>query len=70
MTRQSVSSSNIESIGHDSQTNTLEVAFLNGSVYQYSNVPANVYVGLMNASSHGTYLNAHIKGTYNYRQIS
>ena len=70
MTRKSVSSSNIASIGHDPQTNTLEVAFLNGSVYQYSNVPTNVYAGLMNASSHGTYLNANIKGTYSYRQIS
>ena len=70
MIRQPVKSSNIASIGHDSDTNTLEVAFLNGSVYQYSNVPTNIFNALMAASSHGTYLNANIKGTYNYQKIS
>jgi len=69
MTRQRVSSSNIASIGYDSSTLTLEVEFLNGSIYQYSNVPSNIYGALITASSHGTYLNANIKGKYNYRQI-
>lgn len=70
METQRVSSSNIASIGYDEPTSTLEVRFLNGGIYHYFNVPLNVYRGLMAASSHGTYLNAHIKGTYKYRKVN
>ena len=69
MTRQSVISSNIASVGYDSSISLLEVEFNTGSIYQYSNVPANVYSSLMNAASKGTYFNANIKRRYNYRQI-
>lgn len=69
MQRQPVSSSNIASIGYDAQSETLEVEFLDGSVYQYFNVPSGTYEGLMAASSHGSYLNAHVKGTYQYQKL-
>lgn len=69
MTRQKVSSSNINSIGFDSSTSILEVEFKHGSIYQYSNVPASIYNALMAASSHGKYLNAHVKGVYGYKKI-
>jgi len=39
MLRMSVSSSNISSVGYDPKTQTLEVEFHNGGVYQYFNVP-------------------------------
>ena len=69
MNRQSVSSSNLSSVGYDSSTSTLEVEFNSGSVYQYSNVPASVHSALMSASSHGQYFNANIKNSYSYRQV-
>lgn len=69
MQRQPVSSSNIESIGYDPASQILEVAFLNHTVYQYFNVPLPVYEALMAAGSHGTYLNAHIKGNYQYEKV-
>lgn len=69
MERTPVSSSNIQSIGYDSDSSILEVEFITGRVYQYSGVPDSEYEGLMNASSHGTYLNAHIKGNYPYTEI-
>jgi KTSC domain len=69
MDRKSVSSSNIASIGYDSSSQTLEVEFHGGSVYQYSGVPQEVYDGLMGASSHGKYLNEYIKGTYSYSKV-
>lgn len=62
-----VSSSNIASIGYED--GTLYVAFLNNSLYAYSNVPESVYNGLMSAESHGKYLNAHVKGIYPYKRI-
>jgi hypothetical protein len=70
MDRVKVSSSNLASVGYDSSTMTLEVEFLNGGIYQYSNVPAHVQSGLMSASSHGSYFDTHIKkGGYSYRKI-
>lgn len=70
MNRVSVSSSNIASIGYDASRRVLEIEFLNGSVYQYSSVPESLYNGLMNASSHGSYFDSHIKkGGFAYRRI-
>ena len=69
MDRQSVSSSNIRSIGYDAASSTLEVEFHGGGVYQYYGVPENVYSALMRASSKGRYLNDHIKDRYRCRQV-
>lgn len=70
MNRTPVSSSNIASIGYDSRTQTLEVEFHNGSVYQYHGVPSSIYQGLMGAPSHGSYLDAYIKkGGYAYTRV-
>jgi len=69
MDRQRVSSSNVASVGYDPDTQTLEVEFNSGSIYEYYNVPKDVHEGLMNAPSHGQYLNARIKkGGYKYKQ--
>lgn len=69
MQRQAVSSSNIASIGYDGQSETLEVEFLDGSVYQYFNVPSGTHAGLMAASSHGGYLSAQVKGKYQFQKL-
>jgi hypothetical protein len=65
-----VSSSNLASVGYDPELRILEVEFLNRSVYQYLNVPSYVYSGLMGASSHGSYLDSHVKKAgYPYRRV-
>jgi len=69
MDRQSVSSSNIASIGYDADSETLEIEFLNGGVYQYFDVPEREYESLMAAGSHGSYLARSIKGTYRYSKV-
>ena len=69
MVRVQVESSNIASIGYDSVTSTLEVEFLDGSVYQYYDVPDYVYDEIMSADSHGKYLSSNVKGTYNYSKV-
>ena len=61
MTRQAVSSSNLKAVGYDAALQILEIEFLDGSVYQYKGVPQDLYNGLMNAASHGSFLDAHIK---------
>lgn len=69
MTRQHVSSSNVSSIGYDAASQTLEVEFHNGGVYQYYGVPESTYQGFMTAGSKGTYLHDHIKNRYRYRKV-
>jgi hypothetical protein len=69
MERTSVSSSNIEAIGYEQGSTTLEVEFKNGSVYQYFDVPESVYDELSTASSVGGYLAAHVKGVYRYSRV-
>ncbi len=69
MDRAPVSSSNIASIGFDAATSVLEIEFLDGSVYQYYDVPEFIYDGLMAAASHGTYLSANIKGHYQFARV-
>ena len=65
-----VSSSTLASAGYDPELRILEVEFLNRSVYQYLNVPPYIYSGLMNASSHGSYLDSHVKKAgYPYRHV-
>lgn len=61
MERVPVVSSNLAEVGFDPVTLTLEVAFKNGTVYQYDGVPAELHSGLMSAPSHGQYLDRFIK---------
>lgn len=69
MNRTPVSSSNLRSVGYDQSSNTLEIEFHDGRVYQYYNVPKRIYQGLMSASSHGKYHNRRIKDSYRYSRI-
>jgi len=65
-----VSSSNVESIGYDEATQCLRVKFLNGSLYEYRNVPIMEFEALRCAPSVGSYLNAGIKKSYPCERIA
>ena len=65
----SVASSNLASVGYDPATETLEVEFLSGSVYQYYNVPENMYDQLMREGSKGRFLHYYIKNAYPYSRV-
>lgn len=69
MKRNPVSSSNIASIGYDESSSTLEIEFLNNTIYQYFDVPQHIYQALMSADSHGQYLAQNIKGVYRYSKL-
>jgi hypothetical protein len=61
MDRQSVTSSNLRSVGYDVDSQTLELEFDNGSIYQYYGVPEKVHRGSMQAPSKGSHLHQHIR---------
>ena len=69
MERTPVTSTTVKSLGYEASTKTLEVEFNSGAIYQYMEVPASVFTDLMRASSHGSFLNRHIRGHYEYVRV-
>lgn len=69
MNRQPVTSSNVESVGYDDDSFTLEIVFRNGSIYQYFDVPRSVYDMMLQADSPGRFLHEQIRGVYRYARI-
>lgn len=66
---QDVESSQIESIGHDAETNTLAIRFKPyrsspdkpGALYHYANVDADTFAAFRDAESLGRHFGQHIK---------
>ncbi|MDQ6915381.1 MAG: KTSC domain-containing protein [Actinomycetota bacterium] len=67
MERVPVVSSALRSVGYDE--GTLEIRFVNRSVYRYFDVPERVHARLMEASSHGEFFNAHIRERFRYERV-
>lgn len=69
MERNYVTSSNIRSVGYDTDNQILEIEFNSGAVYRYSNVPNSEYEGMMNADSKGKYFHSNIKERYSFVKL-
>jgi len=54
---------------YDRDTATLRIIFVSGLVYDYKNVPEEVYEAMKRSGSKGIYLNKHIKGHYEYEKV-
>ena len=67
--KQYVSSSNIEALGYEEETQTLRVWFLTGSAYDYANVSNIEFDALLCAPSIGAYYNRNIKNSYSYTKV-
>ena len=59
-----VDSAVISEIGHDPDTNVLEVHFHNGRVYHFFLLPRSEYEALLSADSIGAYFNRVIRPSY------
>lgn len=70
MTRTAVKSSNIKSVGHDGSTNTLEVEFQSGGVWQYASVPREKFDRMVAAPSAGKYFHQWVKRLHRGRQVA
>jgi len=69
MNREPVQSSNLNSVGYDPDTKTLEIEFHDGGVYLYFDVLTDIHQGLMSASSKGKFHHSFIKNVYRYQKI-
>lgn len=70
MKRTAVTSSGLASIGYSRALGTLEVEFKHGAVYQYLDVPAEVFAAFEAAESKGAFFNKAVKERYSSRQVS
>jgi DNA helicase HerA-like ATPase len=64
MEREIVYSSTVLSIGYEPTSYTLEVEFKSGGLYQYYNVPEQIYQELLASDSKGKFLHVYIKPAY------
>lgn len=62
-------SSVVSTMSYNADTSTLRVVFVSGKIYDYKNVPEEVYHAMKTSASKGTYLNQHIKAHYEYEKI-
>jgi hypothetical protein len=56
-----VNLSNRHAVDYDEAAKVLRIEFKNGGIYDYHNVPANIFISLLNASSHWQYFYRNIK---------
>ena len=69
MNRISVTSVVMSSVAYDSNSRTLEVAFRNGSVYEYLDVPPDHYDALLAAASKGQFFNARVRPAFRFNRV-
>ena len=69
MKRAPVDSSAVVSVGYDESQQILELEYIDGDVYQYFDVPKAVHRALLDAPSIGQFVNAEIKGTFQYEKV-
>jgi hypothetical protein len=69
MERQQVMSSTVLSIGYDEASETLEVEFARGGVYQYYNFPRPLFEQFMASDSKGQFLHVNIKDKFPFSRV-
>ncbi|MBW8685290.1 KTSC domain-containing protein [Chitinophaga rhizophila] len=62
-------SSVVHRMHYNPETATLRIIFVSGLIYDYKNVPEEVYQAMKTSGSKGTYLNKYIKGHYPYEKV-
>ena len=64
ITRQPVHSHALAAVGYSKRLHALEVEFVNGAVYRYSNVPPEIYRDLLVAPSKAQFYDANVRGHF------
>ena len=70
MNKHDVASSNVKAVGYDGHTQTLEVEFVSGRVYQYYGVPENMHGQFMQEPSKGKFLHTYIKDQFPFSRVA
>lgn len=70
MQRAFIDSEAFRTVGYDESTETLEIEFHDGDIYQYYRVPPVVHRDLLRAPSSGQYFAFFIKPSYQFNKVS
>lgn len=62
-------SSNIAEFRYDDQTDTLQIDFVDGSTYEYYNVPRQTHRMFQAAGSKGEFFHRHIRNRFAYELV-
>ncbi|WP_295801798.1 KTSC domain-containing protein [Mucilaginibacter sp.] len=62
-------SSVVAAMEYNEPVSTLRITYVSGKVYDYKNVPPEVFEEMKEADSKGTFLNYRIKGKYRYKRV-
>lgn len=63
-------SSVIFTVHYDPSSLILRVTFVSGVIYEYKNVPEEVYAAFKSSDAKGIYLNKYIKGKYEFEKVN
>ena len=63
-----ISTSNIKDFEYEKLV--LKIIFIDGSVYEYFDVPRGTYIKLVNADSQGRFARRHIYSSFDYRNVT
>ena len=64
-----VQSKNISQIGYDTAGHTLRILFSTGNIYEYDEVPEQIFRMFVDAVSKGAFFKSQIKFTYKYKKV-
>lgn len=62
-------SSVVAAMKYDEASHTLRIIYVSGMVYDYRDVPPEVYESMRKSGSKGYFLNKYIKGRYNFEKV-
>jgi hypothetical protein len=62
--RQPVHSHALAAVGYSKRLRALEVEFVNGAIYRYSNVPPQIYHDLLDAPSKAQFYDTNVRGHF------
>jgi len=60
----------VNAIKYYPEKKVLRIIYVSGSVYDYKDVPENVYAEMKSSGSKGGYLNKFVKGKYEFSKVA
>jgi hypothetical protein len=64
ISRQPIHSHALAAVGYSKRLHALEVEFVNGAIYRYSNVPPEIYRDLLTAPSKAQFYDSNVRGHF------
>ena len=65
-----IKSTNVKFASYQTEEKTLSVTFKNGTIYEYYDVPWELFTKLRMSESQGKFLNTNINKVYKYKKVT